>query len=82
LPKHGQSGEDPAGSFMSVSFAEWCAAQRRKFDADLRHLRRGFRTASRYCFNEAMGLLPYVPEETPQPNGTILRRRGSCFGSN
>ena len=25
-------------------------------------------------FNEAMGLPPYVLEETPQPNGTILRR--------
>jgi class 3 adenylate cyclase len=25
-------------------------------------------------FNEAMGLPPYVLEETPQPNGTVLRR--------
>ena len=24
-------------------------------------------------FNEAMGLPPYVLEETPQPNGTVLR---------
>ena len=25
-------------------------------------------------FNEAMGLPPYDLEETPQPNGTVLRR--------
>ena len=25
-------------------------------------------------FNEAMGLPPYVLEETPQPNGIVLRR--------
>src|SRR6185436_11177399 len=25
-------------------------------------------------FNEAMGLPPYALEETPQPNGTVLRR--------
>ena len=25
-------------------------------------------------FNEAMGLPPYTLEETPQPNGTVLRR--------
>ena len=32
-------------------------------------------------FNEAMGLPPYVLEETPQPNGTILRRgRGKAAG--
>ena len=32
-------------------------------------------------FNEAMGLPPYVLEETPQPNGTVLRRgRGKAAG--
>ena len=32
-------------------------------------------------FNEAMGLPPYVLEETPQPNGTILRRgKGKAAG--
>src|SRR5258708_19113766 len=32
-------------------------------------------------FNEAMGLPPYVLEETPQANGTILRRgRGKAAG--
>jgi class 3 adenylate cyclase len=32
-------------------------------------------------FNEAMGLPPYVLEETPQPNGTVLRRgRGTAAG--
>ena len=32
-------------------------------------------------FNEAMGLPPYVLEETPQPNGTMLRRgRGKAAG--
>ena len=32
-------------------------------------------------FNEAMGLPPYLPEETPQPNGTVLRRgRGKAAG--
>ena len=33
-------------------------------------------------FNEAMGLPPYVLEETPQPNGTMLRRgRGKAAGA-
>jgi class 3 adenylate cyclase len=32
-------------------------------------------------FNEAMGLPPYVLEETPQPNGTVLRRgKGKAAG--
>src|SRR5215469_5561070 len=32
-------------------------------------------------FNEAMGLPPYVLEETPQPNGTVLRRgQGKAAG--
>ena len=32
-------------------------------------------------FNEAMGLPPYLLEETPQPNGTVLRRgRGKAAG--
>ena len=32
-------------------------------------------------FNEAMGLPPYALEETPQPNGTVLRRgRGKAAG--
>ena len=32
-------------------------------------------------FNEAMGLPPYMLEETPQPNGTVLRRgRGKAAG--
>ena len=32
-------------------------------------------------FNEAMGLPPYTLEQTPQPNGTILRRgRGKAAG--
>ena len=32
-------------------------------------------------FNEAMGLPPYTLEETPQPNGTVLRRgRGKAAG--
>ena len=32
-------------------------------------------------FNEAMGLPPYALEETPQPNGTILRRgKGKAAG--
>ncbi|MFQ2876225.1 adenylate/guanylate cyclase domain-containing protein [Mycobacterium sp. MS3] len=32
-------------------------------------------------FNEALGLPPYTLEETPQPNGTILRRgRGKAAG--
>ena len=32
-------------------------------------------------FNEAMGLPPYALEETPQPNGTVLRRgRGRAAG--
>ena len=32
-------------------------------------------------FNEAMGLPPYALEETPQPNGTVLRRgRGTAAG--
>lgn len=32
-------------------------------------------------FNEALGLPPYVLEETPQPNGTVLRRgKGKAAG--
>jgi class 3 adenylate cyclase len=32
-------------------------------------------------FNEAMGLPPYVLDETPQPNGTVLRRgKGKAAG--
>ena len=32
-------------------------------------------------FNEAMGLPPYALEETPQPNGTVLRRgKGKAAG--
>ena len=34
-------------------------------------------------FNEAMGLPPYTLEQTPQPNGTVLRRgRGKTAGFN
>ena len=32
-------------------------------------------------FNEAVGLPPYTLEQTPQPNGTVLRRgRGKAAG--
>jgi hypothetical protein len=35
------------GGWMSVSFTEWRAAQRRKFDAELRELRRGTAPSAR-----------------------------------